>query len=441
MNNSKKETLSVYAMTAFILFATQVAISLLAGFFIKHFLFVRILWTAVCAWMWWICVIKPTFDLLHKPRASKQSEVIVDAHYETINETSAPQGKDASMSTQERDTVRSGYQEDVMACLADSAYSFYWAGDSVKRIYLYKAGEDNQAYAACIKTDINNRVVAVESEIAGKEVTFMNVTYSKAKQAETLSRREPVDQFLAEVLPDAAWQWKNYDEGTIILSSERKGVKNLLMKVHFKKDSTVSSIIGELNNKKVRIVRAPASAKKQGATAAAPARSSASSAAKKAPGAENCERHGNISRVKATDTAVPLVEDEPATVAPAKAEAAAPKKQEKAPAKPAPAPAAAAATTTPADGHLAVTDDPPISDEVAKSNAKLLADYIVGELAELAMGAAENGEDNFVYAWPEGIQSLREAEFLAAEITERGVFKDIEVNADNQTLRFYGIHV
>ena len=269
----------------------------------------------------------------------------------------------------------------------------------------------------------------------------MNVTYSKAKQAETLSRREPVDQFLAEVLPDAAWQWKNYDEGTIILSSEKKGVKNLLMKVHFKKDSTVSSIIGELNNKKVRIVRAPASAKKQGATAAAPARSSASSAAKKAPGAENCERHGNISRVKAADTAVPLVEDEPTTVAPAKAEAAAPKKQEKAPAKPAPAPAAAAATTTPADGHLAVTDDPPISDEVAKSNAKLLADYIVGELAELAMGAAENGEDNFVYAWPEGIQSLREAEFLAAEITERGVFKDIEVNADNQTLRFYGIHV
>lgn len=436
--STKKETLNIYAMTAIILIATQVAISLLAGILIRNFIVIRILWSAVCIGMWWICVIKPTFDLLHKPNAAKQKEVIMDAHYETINESTPIQAKDTT-STQERDSIRAGYAQDIAACLADSAYSFYWAGDSVKRIYLYDMKDTNQAYAAIIKTDINGRVVAIESEIAGKEVIFMNVTYSKAKQMESLSRREPVDQFLAEVLPDASWQWKSYDENSIVLTSEKKGVKNLLMKVHFKKGSTeVSSIIGELNNKKVRIVRSVASSKKQRTPMAASGQHATSTAARKAPGAENCERHGNISRVKAADTAVPLVEDEPIQAASPETKTVAPKAQEQAMAKPAPEPAT---TTVPADGHLNVTDDPPISDEVAKSNAKLIADSIVGELAELAMGTAEEGEDNFVYAWPEGIQTLREAEFLAAEITDRGVFKDIEVNADNQTLHFYGIHL
>ena len=86
---------------------------------------------------------------------------------------------------------------------------------------------------------------------------------------------------------------------------------------------------------------------------------------------------------------------------------------------------------------LAVDDVPPISTETAKMSAENIALFISRELEELANSALENGESSFVFKWPEGIQTITEAEYLAKELMNRcDIYQQITVDGDNQTLKF-----
>lgn len=436
-NSKTKSPIVAYTVIALVLAGSQWFIHLLLGGLIDRFVITRALWEIACGACWWVFFLSPVIELLRarKLDADSQSQVIMDAHFEQIHD-SAEKVEEQDRSAAERDSVRNHYAQDIKQCLADCPYSFYWAGESVNRIYLYKDGEA-EAHGATLVVDGDDRITAVDTIINGKKAVFKNAAYAKAKKAADDALREPIDQFLAAALPDAVWQWGNMEHSIIVLSSKLRGFGSVPMKVHFKKGTNeVSSLIGEQNGKQVRVVRPAASVKKQAAGGAAPATNTTKGV--KAPGAENCTRDGNISRVKAADIAVPLVEDEPEEAAPAAPAVKAAQKQEKAPAKPAPAPVAAA--TASSDGHLDVTADPPISDDVAKSNATLIADSIVDDLAVSAFNANQQGEDSFAYPWPEGIQTLREAEFLAAEIISRNVFRDIEVDANRQILVFQNIN-
>lgn len=435
-NSKTKSPIVAYTVIALVLAVSQWSIHVLLGGLIDRFVVTRALWEIACGACWWVFFVNPVIELLRarKPYAASQSQVIMDAHFEQIPDSDEKEKQDRSV--EERDSVRNHYARDIKQCLADCPYSFYWAGESVNRIYLYKDGE-GEAHGATLVVDGDDRITAVNAVINGKKAVFKNAAYAKAKKVADDALREPIDKFLAEALSDAVWQWGNMEHSIIVLSSKQRGFGSIPMKVHFKKGTNeVSSLIGELNGKQVRVVRPAASVKKQAAGNAAPATNTTKGV--KAPGAENCKRDGNISRVKAADIAVPLVEDEPEQASPAVPAVETAPKQEKAPAKPAPAPVAAA--TASSDGHLDVTADPPISDEVAKSNATLIADSIVDDLAVSAFNANQQGEDSFAYPWPEGIQTLREAEFLAAEIISRNVFRDIEVDANRQILVFQNIN-
>ena len=251
-NSKTKSPIVAYTVIALVLAGSQWFIHLLLGGLIDRFVITRALWEIACGACWWVFFLSPVIELLRarKLTADSQSQVIMDAHFEQIPD-SAEKVEEQDRSAAERDSVRNHYARDVKQCLADCPYSFYWAGESVNRIYLYKDGEA-EAHGATLVVDGDDRITAVNAVINGKKVAFKNAAYAKAKKAADDALREPIDQFLAAALPDAVWQWGNMEHSIIVLSSKLRGFGSVPMKVHFKKGTNeVSSLIGEQNGKQV----------------------------------------------------------------------------------------------------------------------------------------------------------------------------------------------
>lgn len=314
---------------------------------------------------------------------------------------------------------------DIDAVMHGTGYNWCWP-DAVA-INDIIVMDDKNRWHGTIQMDSNQRVYAVMAMIDGSQVRFVNKPYLYPKEKRMKEQNAPITSFLKEVLPDAVWSWTGED--LLSVTSEVRGLDNALVKVHYRKDGSVSSMIGE--NVKVRLVRSAKKAEKAEpvveatveAAAAAPTETKVvTPEAAPAPAATTTEEKKSAAPSIAPEKIEGAIERDGKTSV-----LTAPEREE------------VRGDIDPINDEniLAVDDVPPISTETAKMSAENIALFISRELEELANSALENGESSFVFKWPEGIQTITEAEYLAKELMNRcDIYQQITVDGDNQTLKF-----
>ena len=314
---------------------------------------------------------------------------------------------------------------DIDAVMHGTGYNWCWP-DAVA-INDIIVMDDKNRWHGTIQMDSNQRVYAVMAMIDGSQVRFVNKPYLYPKEKRMKEQNAPITSFFKEVLPDAVWSWTGED--LLSVTSEVRGLDNALVKVHYRKDGSVSSMIGE--NVKVRLVRSAKKAEKAEpvveataeATAAAPTETKVvTPEAAPAPAATTTEEKKSAAPSIAPEKIEGAIERDGKTSV-----LTAPEREE------------VRGDIDPINDEniLAVDDVPPISTETAKMSAENIALFISRELEELANSALENGETSFVFKWPEGIQTITEAEYLAKELMNRcDIYQQIIVDGDNQTLKF-----
>lgn len=314
---------------------------------------------------------------------------------------------------------------DIDAVMHGTGYNWCWP-DAVA-INDIIVMDDKNRWHGTIQMDSNQRVYAVMAMIDGSQVRFVNKPYLYPKGKRMKEQNAPITSFFKEVLPDAVWSWTGED--LLSVTSEVRGLDNALVKVHYRKDGSVSSMIGE--NVKVRLVRSAKKAEKAEpvveatveAAAAAPTETKVvTPEAAPAPAATTTEEKKSAAPSIAPEKIEGAIERDGKTSV-----LTAPEREE------------VRGDIDPINDEniLAVDDVPPISTETAKMSAENIALFISRELEELANSALENGESSFVFKWPEGIQTITEAEYLAKELMNRcDIYQQITVDGDNQTLKF-----
>lgn len=314
---------------------------------------------------------------------------------------------------------------DIDAVMHGTGYNWCWPDAvAVNDIIVM---DDKNRWHGTIQMDSNQRVYAVMAMIDGSQVRFVNKPYLYPKEKRMKEQNAPITSFFKEVLPDAVWSWTGED--LLSVTSEVRGLDNALVKVHYRKDGSVSSMIGE--NVKVRLVRSAKKAEKAEpvveataeATAAAPTETKVvTPEATPAPATTTTEEKKSATPSIAPEKIEGAIERDGKTSV-----LTAPEREE------------VRGDIDPINDEniLAVDDVPPISTETAKMSAENIALFISRELEELANSALENGETSFVFKWPEGIQTITEAEYLAKELMNRcDIYQQITVDGDNQTLKF-----
>ena len=314
---------------------------------------------------------------------------------------------------------------DIDAVMHGTGYNWCWP-DAVA-INDIIVMDDKNRWHGTIQMDSNQRVYAVMAMIDGSQVRFVNKPYLYPKEKRMKEQNAPITSFFKEVLPDTVWSWTGED--LLSVTSEVRGLDNALVKVHYRKDGSVSSMIGE--NVKVRLVRSAKKAEKAEpvveataeATAAAPTETKVvTPEATPAPATTTTEEKKSATPSIAPEKIEGAIERDGKTSV-----LTAPEREE------------VRGDIDPINDEniLAVDDVPPISTETAKMSAENIALFISRELEELANSALENGETSFVFKWPEGIQTITEAEYLAKELMNRcDIYQQITVDGDNQTLKF-----
>lgn len=314
---------------------------------------------------------------------------------------------------------------DIDAVMHGTGYNWCWP-DAVA-INDIIVMDDKNRWHGTIQMDSNQRVYAVMAMIDGSQVRFVNKPYLYPKEKRMKEQNAPITSFFKEVLPDAVWSWTGED--LLSVTSEVRGLDNALVKVHYRKDGSVSSMIGE--SVKVRLVRSAKKAEKVEpfveatveAAAAAPTETKVvTPEAAPAPAATTTEEKKSAAPSIAPEKIEGAIERDGKTSV-----LTAPEREE------------VRGDIDPINDEniLAVDDVPPISTETAKMSAENIALFISRELEELANSALENGESSFVFKWPEGIQTITEAEYLAKELMNRcDIYQQITVDGDNQTLKF-----
>ena len=314
---------------------------------------------------------------------------------------------------------------DIDAVMHGTGYNWCWP-DAVA-INDIIVMDDKNRWHGTIQMDSNQRVYAVMAMIDGSQVRFVNKPYLYPKEKRMKEQNAPITSFFKEVLPDAVWSWTGED--LLSVTSEVRGLDNALVKVHYRKDGSVSSMIGE--NVKVRLVRSAKKAEKAEpvveatveAAAAAPTETKVvTPEAAPAPAATTTEEKKSAAPSIVPEKIEGAIERDGKTSV-----LTAPEREE------------VRGDIDPINDEniLAVDDVPPISTETAKMSAENIALFISRELEELANSALENGESSFVFKWPEGIQTITEAEYLAKELMNRcDIYQQITVDGDNQTLKF-----
>ena len=314
---------------------------------------------------------------------------------------------------------------DIDAVMHGTGYNWCWP-DAVA-INDIIVMDDKNRWHGTIQMDSNQRVYAVMAMIDGSQVRFVNKPYLYPKEKRMKEQNAPITSFFKEVLPDAVWSWTGED--MLSVTSEVRGLDNALVKVHYRKDGSVSSMIGE--NVKVRLVRSAKKAEKAEPVVEATAEATAA-----AP-TETKVVTPDAAPAPATTTTEEKKSATP-SIAPEKIEGAI-ERDGKTSVLTAPEREEVRGDIDPINDEniLAVDDVPPISTETAKMSAENIALFISRELEELANSALENGETSFVFKWPEGIQTITEAEYLAKELMNRcDIYQQITVDGDNQTLKF-----
>ena len=314
---------------------------------------------------------------------------------------------------------------DIGAVMHGTGYNWCWS-DAVA-INDIIVMDDKNRWHGTIQMDSNQRVYAVMAMIDGSQVRFVNKPYLYPKEKRMKEQNAPITSFFKEVLPDAVWSWTGED--LLSLTSEVRGLDNALVKVHYRKDGSVSSMIGE--NVKVRLVRSAKKAEKAEPVAEAMVKAAAAAPTETKVVTPDAAPAPAAATTEEKKSAAP-------SIAPEKIEGAI-ERDGKTSVLTAPEREEVRGDIDPINDEniLAVDDVPPISTETAKMSAENIALFISRELEELANSALENGESSFVFKWPEGIQTITEAEYLAKELMNRcDIYQQITVDGDNQTLKF-----
>lgn len=314
---------------------------------------------------------------------------------------------------------------DIDAVMHGTGYNWCWP-DAVA-INDIIVMDDKNRWHGTIQMDSNQRVYAVMAMIDGSQVRFVNKPYLYPKEKRMKEQNAPITSFFKEVLPDAVWSWTGED--LLSVTSEVRGLDNALVKVHYRKDGSVSSMIGE--NVKVRLVRSAKKAEKAEPVAEAMVKAAAAAPTETKVVTPDAAPAPAAATTEEKKSAAP-------SIAPEKIEGAI-ERDGKTSVLTAPEREEVRGDIDPINDEniLAVDDVPPISTETAKMSAENIALFISRELEELANSALENGESSFVFKWPEGIQTITEAEYLAKELMNRcDIYQQITVDGDNQTLKF-----
>lgn len=314
---------------------------------------------------------------------------------------------------------------DIDAVMYGTGYNWCWP-DAVA-INDIIVMDDKNRWHGTIQMDSNQRVYAVMAMIDGSQVRFVNKPYLYPKEKRMKEQNAPITSFFKEVLPDAVWSWTGED--LLSVTSEVRGLDNALVKVHYRKDGSVSSMIGE--NVKVRLVRSAKKAEKAEPVAEAMVKAAAAAPTETKVVTPDAAPAPAAATTEEKKSAAP-------SIAPEKIEGAI-ERDGKTSVLTAPEREEVRGDIDPINDEniLAVDDVPPISTETAKMSAENIALFISRELEELANSALENGESSFVFKWPEGIQTITEAEYLAKELMNRcDIYQQITVDGDNQTLKF-----
>ena len=314
---------------------------------------------------------------------------------------------------------------DIDAVMHGTGYNWCWP-DAVA-INDIIVMDDKNRWHGTIQMDSNQRVYAVMAMIDGSQVRFVNKPYLYPKEKRMKEQNAPITSFFKEVLPDAVWSWTGED--LLSVTSEVRGLDNALVKVHYRKDGSVSSMIGE--NVKVRLVRSAKKAEKAEPVAEAMVKAAAAAPTETKVVTPDAAPAPAAATTEEKKSAAP-------SIAPEKIEGAI-ERDGKTSVLTAPEREEVRGDIDPINDEniLAVDDVPPISTETAKMSAENIALFISRELEELANSALENGESSFVFKWPEGIQTITEAEYLAMELMNRcDIYQQITVDGDNQTLKF-----
>lgn len=313
---------------------------------------------------------------------------------------------------------------DIDAVMHGTGYNWCWP-DAVA-INDIIVMDDKNRWHGTIQMDSNQRVYAVMAMIDGSQVRFVNKPYLYPKEKRMKEQNAPITSFFKEVLPDAVWSWTGED--LLSVTSEVRGLDNALVKVHYRKDGSVSSMIGE--NVKVRLVRSAKKAEKAEPVAEAMVKAAAAAPTETKVVTPDAAPAPAAATTEEKKSAAP-------SIAPEKIEGAI-ERDGKTSVLTAPEREEVRGDIDPINDEniLAVDDVPPISTETAKMSAENIALFISRELEELANSALENGESSFVFKWPEGIQTITEAEYLAKELMNRcDIYQQITVDGDNQTLK------
>lgn len=314
---------------------------------------------------------------------------------------------------------------DIDAVMHGTGYNWCWP-DAVA-INDIIVMDDKNRWHGTIQMDSNQRVYAVMAMIDGSQVRFVNKPYLYPKEKRMKEQNAPITSFFKEVLPDAVWSWTGED--LLSVTSEVRGLDNALVKVHYRKDGSVSSMIGE--NVKVRLVRSAKKAEKAEPVVEATVEAAAAAPTETKVVTPDAAPASAAATTEEKKSAAP-------SIAPEKIEGAI-ERDGKTSVLTAPEREEVRGDIDPINDEniLAVDDVPPISTETAKMSAENIALFISRELEELANSALENGESSFVFKWPEGIQTITEAEYLAKELMNRcDIYQQITVDGDNQTLKF-----
>lgn len=371
--------------------------------------FGAILWPLTWIGVLWFFCFRPFWVEIQKGKLENDPMYIAAKAARKAEENAARAAALQPKVSAETEAIRASLAGDIRSCLTDSGYTWNWADVStIRRLYLYKAMANSVAYPAVFAPDSSGRILYIEAEVDGTSVRFVNEPYVTVKRAERAEKDAPILAFFENAVPDAVWTWDNIDDGIIVFSSKAKGLNCVQGQLKWALDGHITSVgFIDVNGKKRCITARKPSQRPAGSTK---------------PGKKQPKTPPKPSGVETATR----VDDFTSVITPPEGkqaqhvETAITPEQEMA-----------------GVGLLAPNEDPPIDDNTARRNAMQIIEFIGLEIAEAAQTAEVDGDTFFVYKWPEGLQTLREAEFFAEELVNRGTYPKVECRAENQTFKIY----
>ena len=377
-----------------------------------------ILWPLACLAVMWFTSIGPFAFAIY--RAQPQNAPLVRSVQKAKQEAEERAYVAATSPKVGPETLalRAQRIDDIRCCMTDNDFGWDWADVStISRLYLFRAENRCIVFPATIVVDDNNRVSHIDATVDGVNIRLCNHPYLETLKQQAKLYDAPILAFM-EAIPDAVWYWDSYPS-SIIVSSKTKGFRNCPAKLKRAADGSISSMLVTLpDGKEKRVMKS----KRQPNSSTGKTPKGASrlpvkdgdtpdSEKRKPTPIEGAERIGDDLSTTIV-MAPPMADDnEQVDISPeAEFEGL---------------------------SLLKPMQDPPIDDAIAKRNAEQIAQDMSGTIAEIAMAAEAQGENSIVIAWPEGIQTQREAEFLADYYVHQGCYYKAEVNANNSTLTLY----